>query len=57
MSEMCKKCLAAAEDLPQEYELWKCPEGCCVVCWRRYGQFIPVCKTGKELLKDDDTTK
>ena len=57
MSEMCKKCLAAAEDLPQEYELWQCPEGCCVVCWRRYGKYIPVCKTGKELLENGNNPK
>lgn len=57
MSEMCQKCLAAAEDLPVEHELWPCPVGCCVVCWRRYGKYIPVCKTGKELLENENNPK
>ena len=51
MSEMCSKCMAAAEDAAKDSALLPCPEGCCIVCWVRYGKFIPICKTGKELLE------
>lgn len=54
MSEICQKCMAAAEDIPQDSELLPCPEGCCIVCWVRYGRFIPACKTGKEIYGDQN---
>lgn len=57
MSEVCQKCLAAAEDIPSDSDLLPCPEGCCIVCWVRYGRFIPACKTGKDLYGDQNDGK
>lgn len=50
MSEMCKRCLAGNEDIPVMQSKIPCPDGCCIVCWVRYGRFIPACRTGREIM-------
>lgn len=42
MSEICKRCLAACEEPVTRKTLLEAPEGVCIVCWVRYGKFIPV---------------
>ena len=52
MSEMCKRCLAGNEDIPAMQSKIPCPSGCCIVCWVRYGRFIPVCRTGRKIMEE-----
>lgn len=54
MSEFCKKCLEALEPEATPHDLAPVPEGCCIVCWVRYGKYIQACTTLGELAKNED---
>ena len=47
--ELCARCIAAMEPLPGGRTLLPVPDGCCAVCWERYGRYIPICRTGGEI--------
>ncbi|MBQ7396078.1 MAG: hypothetical protein IJW08_06035 [Lentisphaeria bacterium] len=57
MSEFCRKCLAGNEPEVKINQLAPPPEGCCIICWVRYGKFVPACKTLGELSVNNKGTK
>ena len=52
MTAVCQQCLAGQEPPVRNSANDKIPDGCCVVCWIRYGKFTPVCRTLEELKKE-----
>ena len=52
MKNVCQKCIDAGEQLPDKI-MFLPPDGCCIICWIRYGKFIPAAKVPGELKNEN----
>lgn len=57
MSDFCKRCFAANEPEVAINTLLPPPEGCCIICWVRYGRYVPACRTLGELSRSKEATE